>query len=351
MTRIKDIALETGLSTATISRALNNSGYVSLENKTKIFKACKKLNYKIPENVENDQFSRLNKKLIGIVVPDITIPYYATIINQIERYILNKGCILVVSCTNGNSEQELKVLNEYYDQHIAGMIIVPSYGFMKYNYERLIDLKKGGTSIILFERGKDIPELQAFDGVFLDEYASTYMATKHLINRGHKYIALVVDSSGITGQSERFKGYINALEEHNLTFSEDYIIYGGTIGHNYVQTSYNNTKNLLESHSEITSAVSTNNLMTVGVIQAMNQFKSASRRLSVVSFDFGYLEQFYPGQITIINRPIHDICTELIRLLFERMDSSNNIGRKSAPQRLVLKPSLRPKTSLSTLDL
>lgn len=344
MIKIKDIALETGLSSATISRALNSSGYVSTANREKILAACQKLDYPIPENMGSRKYDRLNKKLIGIIVPDITIPYYATIINQIERQVLEKGCLLVVACNNENSERELKILNEFYEQHMAGMIVVPSSGFMKSNYDRLIDLKKSGTSVVLFDRGLYNEEFLSFDGVFVDDYKSTYMAAKHLISQGHRYISLVIGSSGLTNNTERYKGYINALEEKNLPFCEDYIVYGGTIGSNYVGTTLTNTKHMLDSHPEITAVLSTNNLMTVGVMQAM-EYPRISPDIDIVSFDFDYLDQFYPSQITTVYRPIEDICRELVNILFDRIGSSGLIGRKSTPRREIIQPVLKLKNT------
>ena len=342
MIKIKDIALETGLSSATVSRALNNSGYVSAANKDKILAACQKLDYPLPETMGSKKYDRLNKKLIGIIVPDITIPYYAVIVNQIERHVLEKGCLLVVACNNENSEQELKILNEFYDQHMAGIIVVPSSGFMKSNYDRLLDLKKNGTSIILFDRGLYNEEFQSFDGVFIDDYKSTYIAARHLIEQGHRYISLVIGSSGLTNNTERYKGYINALEENNLPFCEDYIVYGGTIGSNYVSTTLTNTKHMLDSHPEITAVLSTNNLMTVGVMQAMEYPKNPSE-IAIVSFDFDYLNQFYPNQITTIYRPVENISRELVRILFDRIESSAVIGRKTTPRREIIQPVLKVK--------
>lgn len=349
MIRIKDIAFEAGLSAATISRALNNSGYVSAANRDKITAACQKLNYPAPENLSAGRYDRSNRKLVGIIVPDITIPYYATVINQLERYLLERGCLLIVACTNENSEQELKILNEFYEQHLSGVIIVPSSGFMKYNYERLIDLKKSGTAIVLFDRGLYNEEFQSFDGVFIDDFSSTYIATKHLIKHGHRYISLVVGSSGLTNNTERFKGYISALEENNLPFCEDYIVYGGTIGSSYVSTTLTNTTKLLESHTEITAVVSTNNMMTVGVMQAMEGKKNPSD-ISIVSFDFDYLDQFYPNLITTVYRSIEDISQELIRLLFNRIESATTIGRKSTPLRQIICPVLKPKASVHLVE-
>lgn len=349
MATIKDIAQQTGLSTATVSRVINHSGYASEESKKLILDACRELNYPLKETNELSQkFKRTNPNIIGIVVPDITIPYYYTIAKSLEELAYNQGILTIVCSSGENSARELEIIYQLKSFHIGGLIISPVISRARDNRNIYDATRKAGIPTILFDRDVSFCEC---DSVCFDDYVGSQMATNALIDAGHTKIALFLASPVIQNYIDRYNGYIDALNNHALPIHNEYILYGGFSGTTLSDTTYAETLRLLREHPDVTAIISSNNMMTIGCMRAFRTLGlEFGKDISLVSFDSSFLDSIFPGEITTILRHTDQISQEIFNLLTERMAQSTLKGRKSAPQKITLKPSLIKRKSIAVIN-
>lgn len=150
---------------------------------------------------------------------------------------------------------------------------------------------------------------------------------------------------------DRYNGYIDALNNHALPIHNEYILYGGLSGTTLSDTTYAETLRLLREHPDVTAIISSNNMMTIGCMRAFRTLGlEFGKDISLVSFDSSFLDSIFPGEITTILRHTDQISQEIFNLLTERMAQSTLKGRKSAPQKITLKPSLIKRKSIAVIN-
>ncbi|MDZ5034705.1 LacI family DNA-binding transcriptional regulator, partial [Clostridium perfringens] len=136
---IDDIAKKAGVSSATISRVLNNSSYVKDETKEKVLKVIEEMNY-VPSAIARS-LSRRETSTIGIIVPDITNPYFGEIIKGISKIAEEVGLNIILFNTNNDIKSELKALDEVKKHRLKGVIMTPGFGDTKFE-DIFIDIIK-----------------------------------------------------------------------------------------------------------------------------------------------------------------------------------------------------------------
>jgi len=160
------------------------------------------------------------------------------------------------------------------------------------------------------------------DAVLSDNVGGAYLATRHLIERGHKRIGIVLGIPGATTTEERFSGYRKALEEVGIPLSEELVVYGGY----RVEGGREATARLLALDPPPSAIFSTNNLMTVGVLQEL--FARGVRipdQVAVVGFDdLEWAEMASPPLTAVAQRP-HEIGHRAVRLLLERLGAEESL--------------------------
>ena len=123
---IDDIAKQAGVSSATISRVLNNSSYVKDETKEKVLKVIEEMNY-VPSAIARS-LSKRETNTIGIIVPDITNSYFGEIIKGISKVAEEVGLNIILFNTNNDVKSEIKALDEVKKHRLKGVIMTPGFG-------------------------------------------------------------------------------------------------------------------------------------------------------------------------------------------------------------------------------
>lgn len=209
MAKIEDVAKKTGYSITTISRAINGHPYVSEKTKEKIFKAMKELNY-YPNNIAQ-QFRGQGTKMIGVVISFITNPFFAYLVDAIERYLSVKGYQVVILQTLEDSEKELKYIEMLQKKQLDGLIMAN----LENDNEEVKDLINKGK-IVLCNRylgDEDLPIIH------IDEQKAAYEATKYLIDSGYSNLAFCTGGEK-NEHDHRFVGFLQAINEAGLIFNE-----------------------------------------------------------------------------------------------------------------------------------
>lgn len=332
---IKDIAKETNLSIATVSLVLNNKAdNISSKTRKLVIDTAKRLNYH-----PNQLAVSLVKKrthTIGLIIPDIGNSFFSELANEINLEIQNSGWNIILCCTNDKFSRDLEYLQILFGKGVEGILYVMSSDY---------------TSLTL-SAGKIIDELP-IPIVFVDRYdpminrssvllnykKGSYLATRHLINLGHKKIACITGPMGLANSNERIEGYRLALQDSNLPIDNTLVFEG--------DYRYQSGAGLAEKVLQVpgVSAVfAFNDLMAYGVMRGLKAHGvRIPEDISLVGFDDIEFSSMLETPLTTVCQPTKEIG----RLAAQRL--LKEIEKKSLgpSHHIILEPSLIIRSSTS----
>ena len=201
MTNIKDVAIKAGVSVSTVSRVMNNRGYISQATKDKVFNAMKDLNYQ-PNEIAKSLFKK-KSNIIGLILPDISTPFYAEETRYIEEELYKLGYKLMLCNAYNSSTREQEYINMLLRNQVDGIII----GSHTLKIEDYLNLN---LPIVALDRylGDDIPVVSA------DHMEGGKLAALELLNCGCTNILHFSGSSKVpTPSNDRHKSFNDTLEE------------------------------------------------------------------------------------------------------------------------------------------
>lgn len=217
---LKQIAKELHVSVSTVSKALNDSPEISTQTKVKIQEYAKLKNYK--PNVIGLNLKNRKTKTIGVIIPNILNSFFAKVFSGIEKVADQKGYNVIMCISNESLEKEVHTLEMLSNGTIDGFILSVSEEAQKLNeYNHFSEIINEGTPIVMFDR---IAEGINCDKVIVDDFDSSYNATKHLVNLGCKNIALVSSIDNLSVGKLRAEGYLKAMHDSNLPINEKIIL-------------------------------------------------------------------------------------------------------------------------------
>jgi len=322
---IKEVAMEAGVSTATVSRVLNSSGFVSDEIKDRVQFAIQKLNYQ-PNAIARSLKSE-RTTTIGVVIPDISNPYYMQISKGIEDVVQQKGYNLIFGSSDENPKKEAKLLQLLHEQRVSAIVLATASG----NESLIRQITQSGVPIVLVDRTVDIEGI-TLDAVTVDNLNSTYEITKVLLNKGHQLIGVVNGLLNVSTGKERYEGYQKALKEFGIeedlkyAFTGSFTLEGGTAAADY----------FLNFVKKPTAILGLNNIMTFGVLLELTK-RGYSIPDDVVIASYGEVPEAQllksPGIISLVHRP-YEMGKYVGDILIKRLNNENG------PYTKVFKPEL-----------
>ncbi len=209
---LKELAKELGVSISTVSKALSDSPEISDFTKIKIKEFAQLKNYKPNSLAKNLKYQKTFT--IGVILPNILNPFFAKVFSGIEIYANSKGYNLITCTSNESLEKEKKMLDILDNGSIDGFILAISHESQKTNnIQHLINIIKGGTPIVLFDRISD--DIKC-DKVIVNDYESAFNATEYLIKTKAKKIALLSTINNTSVGEQRTKGYLDALQKNGI---------------------------------------------------------------------------------------------------------------------------------------
>jgi LacI family transcriptional regulator len=330
---IRDIAEKVGVSHATVSRVLNNSGYVKDETRDKVLNVIKELNY-TPSAIARS-LSRSKTNTIGVIVPDINNMFFGDIIKGITEIADANNLNIILCDTDEDNDKELKAINVLKEQRIQGLIITPTFYKDYGNSENLDTLKKLGIPIILIDGHVEYLD---FSGVFIDHIRGAYDGTAALIAAGHRKIAIITGAMKSRPAKERLLGYEKALQANNILIDNKYIFYGD-YSH---ETSYEITKNILKMDDRPTAIFVSSNIMMLGCIKAFYEEKiDIPKDMAIIGFDKVDVLNIIGMNISFINGPSIELGRIGMKMLLENLNgvTTKEIKRVTILPELLLKGS------------
>ncbi len=213
--RAKDIAQKLNISESTVSRALSDHPKISIKTKKKVNELVKKLNYR--PNLIAKGLKVKKTKTIGLIIDDITNPFYPEIVKGCEEEANKKGLNLILCNSDYDDEKENEYINVLISKCVDGMIISPAG-----NKSKIVNLLKEVNIPLIFIDIKPSEKIKV-SCVYADQEYGAYIATKYLISLGHRKIALVNGPIKFSSCQQLENGYKKALNDSSIPIIDDYI--------------------------------------------------------------------------------------------------------------------------------
>lgn len=300
--KLTDVAKKAGVSVTTVSRVINNYGYISQKTRQNVMNAMNELNYQ-PNSLARSLHGK-STRLIGVIFPAITNPFFAELVEQIEQKLFDQG-YKVILCNAGNDkEKEREYIKMLLANQVDGIIAgAHNLGIEEYN--------RVGLPIVSFDRklSDQIPIVSC------DNYTGGKLATTELYNAGARHIYFLGNphQSG-NPTDQRLAGYCDVLDNlglshhiHTVSFSESPSLKLFSI------------KKLL-SESVADGIVCTDDLTAILVLQAAKELSiKVPENLKVTGFDGTAQVQLYHPELSTIVQPVSDIAEVLVEVLKARI--------------------------------
>jgi LacI family transcriptional regulator len=323
---IRDVARLSGVSVGTVSRSVNTPDSVRPATLGKVRAAIQALGFQPDSRAQN--MRRRNTLTVGFVVDDIANPLHAATFKAADAEMRERGFSLYLVNTNGKAREEADAIDMLQHGRADGLIMTINSEQDARTLKRLEGLR---IPSVLLDRDISLE----IDAVLTDHVVGMAQATEHLIELGHRRIALITGGLDIRPGRERVRGYVEAFRRRNLACPEDLIRAHGLSA----DFGFREASSLLRDANRPTAIIAAGNRILVGVLRAIQQLNLAvPGDISIVGCDQTDLARLYPGPITLIDRDIEEIGRTAAQLLLERLveRSERPAQRVSFPTWLIL---------------
>lgn len=328
---IQDVARLADVSIATVSRVINNQGGVRKVTEERILKAIEELGY--IRNAAARTMKRKETNTIGVIVPDIKNPFFPLVMAGIEQKAREKDYFTILSSTNESPIIEEKIVKNFIERGVDGVIITTA----NEDGEHLNLLQEQNIPIVAVDRS-----IRSFDvdTVLVDNVKGSYQAVQHLILQGNRKIAIICGPQNTTPGFERFIGYKKALEDYNIPLDERYVVQGDFGEH----SGYLATRQLNELDDRPTAIFSSNNLMTIGCMKALEEIEwKLGDEVAFIGFDDVDIATFLSPKLSVVTRPMNAVGEIAFTFLYERIHFKSDLPKRkySLPPELIIRQSCR----------
>ncbi|MDR9826230.1 substrate-binding domain-containing protein [Vibrio sp. FNV 38] len=302
MATIKDVAKEAGVSIATASRVINNSPNTSQSALDAVQYAMIKLGYR--PNANARALVSKSTNAIGVLVNDASAPFFGTMIKAIDTIASEQGKQLLIGSGYHDANKERNAISLLINSRCDSLVI-HSKGL---NDEELVAFAQEIPGMVLINRV--VPDI-ANRCIALDNFKGAYMATEHLIRKGHTHIGYLCSSHDIDDAHDRRKGYLSALRDNNIPTRDDYIEYEEPDEMGGEQA----IVNLLARNNPITAVAAYNDYMAAGCLALLQENGyHIPDDISVIGFDDGHIARFIYPRLTTVRYPIQVMANEAVKL-------------------------------------
>lgn len=311
MATIKDVAALANVSVATVSRVINNSSKVSPEAKAAVIKAQQELNYH--PNVTARTIAHQTSESIGLVIADISDPYFGAMARSVEEEAEKNKLTLFINNGFHTASLEKKCLDELI-RHRCKYIIAHT---LNIDDETMNEYMENYPGMILINRLlPNYPDRC----VYTDDTNGAYLAVKHLIANGHRNIAYIKSTHRIPDTEYRFQGYRKALEEAKLPFNPSLVVEQEPTA----QGGEDGAQTLLNSSQPFTAIATYNDMQAAGAMAILidNDIKIPDN-ISIIGYDNMFISRYLQPRMTTILNPVKTMAATAVKLALASVAGQN----------------------------
>jgi LacI family transcriptional regulator len=298
---IKDVARIAGVSVATVSRVINESGYVNIDTRKKVEAAIKEMNY-TPNEVARSLYKR-KSKLIGLLLPDITNPFFPQLARGIEDRMQEHGYRIIFGNSDENKEKELDYIQTFIQNNVIGMI--SSTNFPESDVYSNLKI----PVVFLDRTSNDSPS------VYADGRKGGRLAAQEIIARGSTKITVMQGPAHIKPAQDRFQGAIEVLNEMGITY---HVIQTSSFSHTEAEQW---AVELFDKYIDTDGVIASNDIVATAVIHEAHRLgKRVPQDLQIIGFDDIPLSSLLSPSLSTIRQPAHDMGREAAGLLIKLIE-------------------------------
>ncbi|HEU4348638.1 MAG TPA: LacI family DNA-binding transcriptional regulator [Actinoplanes sp.] len=304
MSTMRQVAERAGVSAKTVSRVINNDRYVSDDVRRRVEQSIADLDY-VP-NLLARTFRSGRDAAIGVAIPDISDPFFATLTREVEQIARSRGVAVFITSLGQNPGEEQGRVETLLGRQLTGLITTPIATDQSY-----LRRWQDRTAIVFIDRS---PAKITADSVLEDDHGGAYQATEHFVGHGHRRIAFIGDNEATATTARRLAGYRAALRDGGVAEDPRLVLLGPTTELEAAKA----VVDLFGLAEPPTALFSSNARCTIGIIPALQS--AGQRAIPLISFgDFPLAEAIQPPPSVIDQDPV-SVGRVAATRLFERID-------------------------------
>lgn len=313
MSTIKEVADLAGVSIGTVSHVLTGSLPVSTHLRAKVEEAIRKLDYH-PNHVARS-LKTSKTRTLGIIVPDMTIPFFPRIIRGAESAARKRNYSLVAVNSDESGSRQRELLSLLRSQRVEGILLVA--GAASGPLDQITQTMDSGMPMVCLDR---LPEKLEIDSVAVENSAAAELGVDHLIAMGHPSIAIVTGPLTLRNEEERLQGYKRALRKAGLPVREEWIWKGNFHAEDVAAICRDHLRSSVERPSAL---FATNAPAGLGALRAFRDCGlSTPRDIGFVTFDELTVDDLFTPAVTTVVQPAHEIGVRATEILLRRIEEA-----------------------------
>ncbi len=330
---IKDVAAYVGLSVGTVSMALNNSEKIADKTKSIVKKAAEELGFK--KNPFARSLSTQSSGMVGCIVPDLTNNFYGEMIAHLQADLAELGYGLVVGCSNESSRLENKLIEQFLDKGVDGIISVPVSEVDPDLTEIKKLIQRDYPIVFISSYYREIPRYT----VMCDLKDGMYKLAKNMFEQGHRNFVIITGNKKLVPSGERVDGLMKAVKEFDIKVDDSNFIEADKVtfigGYSAINDIYN------EKKPDLVLAI--NDIMAMGIISSLKSQKvRIPEDVSVTGFDDIAIAAFQETPLTTVSQSLNQMSKRAVKLLLDRINKeSQEFGVDRVPAEVVLRKSTK----------
>lgn len=328
---ISEIARQLGVSVSTVSAVVNRRGYVSPAMRARVEQALQQAQYRPNDMARGLRLGQ--SRTIGLIVPDLTNSFFARLMRGAEDYLASLDYRLLIADSREEWDRQREYLISFAGRKTDGILLVPC----RSTNEQIATIPQlaGNTPLVYVDRS---PLNSTMDSVLADNVRASYAATNHLLELGHRRIAILSEPLELLNGADRLEGYKKALRARRVGLDRNLIRFGGDTE----DSGYWCGLDLFKQAVPPTAVVVCNNLMTLGVLSALRDAKlECPKDVSIIGFDdFEWCPHLSPA-LSMVRVPAAELGLAAARALMRRLRGAEIESPQSIllPTELVLRKS------------
>lgn len=324
---IFDIARKLKISTATVSRALNNHPAISNATKESVTQTAITLNYQPNRLASSLRLGR--SQIIGVLIPSAEINFFGSVIHGIEKVANERAYNVLIYQSNEQYEFERKGVQTFLRSQVDG--VLASISKETINLEHYGEIKRRGVPLVLFDR---VSDALGVSSVVVNDYAGAFEATKHLVEQGCRRIAHIGGQQHVSIFRQRFKGYIDALNMHGIAVDDNLIVHGNVS----IKSGYECMLKLL-SAAPPDGVFAVEDFTALGAVQAIKAAgKTLPDDIALIGFANEAFGEYITPSLSTVNQQTARMGEEAARLFFDVLRHRDVYAAN--PRKVVLEPEL-----------
>lgn len=333
---LKHIAEKTGYSVSTVSRVLHDNlkKYKISEEAQEIIKqAAKETGYRVNALARGLRLQKTYE--IGVIVPDISNPFFSTLIKSIAGELRKRGYNFIVFDSDEDLTSERSAIKSLLEKQVDGLVIA-SVG---QEFTHIQKIRESGIPVVMVDRCFDALDV---DSVSVDNVKGALLAVNYLIKEGHSRIAFIQGLPGTYANETRLQGYKSAVLKAGIEIDDRLIV-----GDDFRSLNgYLETKLLLKLENPPTAIFTAGDLIALGALEACRENKMAiPGDISLITFDDPVFATYLSPALSAIEQPISKMAEMAVAMLYRRMRNPNDERRK-----VLLEPKINIRSSVRRIS-